>query len=266
MRDLWDVPAAVPRHAFSLRDAARAGDLWRCFQEVAVEASTQAEWPPQRYREERCAVVVRTMTVNHHRETFYGEQLRAQTWVRRLRRDMFMTREVRIQGEAGPIASATQEWVFVSESLKPARAGEVFKAAFPLRNDDATVTMPELAQERGGAEQRFGFDVWYGWMDPLDHANHPAYIDWCDEALSRTMAKAGLQPIDLVPVAETVTYSRGVVAGDRVEIRSRRLGLTADGSVAFEHQICVDDAVCAKARTVRRIAGEDQSAFCSAFD
>lgn len=266
MRDRWDVSASIPRHAFSLRDAARAGDLWRCFQEVVVDASSQAGWPPERYRDERCAVIVRTMTVNHHRETHYGEPLRGETWVRRCRREMLMTREVRIRGKAGPVASATQEWVFVSDALKPSRAGEAFLSAFPLRSEANDVRMPRVEGECEGAPWGFAFEVWYGWMDPLDHANHPAYIDWCDEAISRRMVAAGLKPIDLVPVAETATYSRGVIAGEGVEVRSRRLGRTEDGSVVFEHQICVGDVVCAKAKTVRRIAGEDQRAFVAAFD
>ena len=29
----------------------------------------------------------------------------------------------------------------------------------------------------------------------LKHANHPAYVDWCDEATSRVMVRAGLDPL-----------------------------------------------------------------------
>jgi len=72
-------PATLPRHAFSARNAARAGDLWRSLQEVAVEASTRVGWAPMRYRAEGSAFVMRTMTVDHVREARYGEALVART-------------------------------------------------------------------------------------------------------------------------------------------------------------------------------------------
>ena len=76
---VWEFPVALPRHAFSARDAARAGDLWRAFQEAAVGASSRAGWSARRFSEAGTAFVVRTMTVRHHRETYYGEPLHAPT-------------------------------------------------------------------------------------------------------------------------------------------------------------------------------------------
>src|SRR5690606_37881573 len=81
----WEFPVALPRNAFSARDAARAGDLWRAFQEVAVGASTRAGWSARRFSEAGTAFVVRTMSVRHARETYYGEPLHARTWVCRFR-------------------------------------------------------------------------------------------------------------------------------------------------------------------------------------
>ena len=120
----------LPRHAFSVRDAARAGDIWRCFQEAAVEGSTRCGWPPSRYREEGSAFVVREMTVVHHREPSYGQPLDVMTWVANFRRGILTTREIRLSFEGQPVAAASQEWVHVTEGLKPVRASAECQAAF----------------------------------------------------------------------------------------------------------------------------------------
>ncbi|MBX3246337.1 MAG: hypothetical protein KF901_04065 [Myxococcales bacterium] len=257
MQPLWTFPAMLPRHAFSPRDVARAGDVWRAFQEAAVEGSTRAGWPPPRYREVGSAFVMREMTVRHHHETFYGEPLEAKTWVRRFRREMLSTREVRLSSGRGPVASATQEWVHVSEALAPSRAPRALTEAFPVHDDpaDESPALPPVEPEvEPGPTHAFTFEAWFAGMDPLDHVNHPAYVDFCDEAIARRMHAAGLAPASLVPVAEWVKYLRGVRALDRVEVRTRRVGRTSSGDVAFGHEILVGETLCAQATTVRRLA------------
>ena len=101
-------PFIFPRHAFSVRDAPRAVDVWRCFQEAAVTGSTLCGWPPHRYREQGSAFVVRSMTVVHF-EPKYGDALTAQTWVANFRRGIFSRREIR--DGSGVVAAASQEWV-----------------------------------------------------------------------------------------------------------------------------------------------------------
>lgn len=254
----------LPRHAFSVRDAARAGDVWRAFQEVAVEGSSRAGWPPLRYRSEGAAFVMRTMTVVHHLEALYGEPLTARTWVRRFRREMLSTREVRLGSSRGPIASGTQEWVHVSKELSPTRASKELVDAFPVIDIDGETpaTLPEF-EPMEGPSHTFEFDAWWTWMDPLDHVNHPAYVDFCDEAICRVVAKAGLKPVQLRPLAEKVTYTRGVVATERVRIETRRIGRHAD-AVVLGHEVFVGDASCAKITTVRDLA--NGGALVNAFD
>ncbi|MCA9617311.1 MAG: hypothetical protein H6722_01130 [Sandaracinus sp.] len=276
MQALWTLPASLPRHAFSARDAARAGDVWRAFQEVAVEASTFAGWPPLRYRAEDVAFVMRTMTVTHEREVIYGEKLEGSTWVRSFRRGMFSHREIRFRSERGEIASAAQTWVHVKATqdaeghwqLAPERAPKGLEEAFPVHDAEAThgpsPAMPKFEAREGA---RFGLDVeaWIGWMDPLDHVNHPAYVDWADEATARHLRAAGLDPVALAPVAETATYSRGVTALERVSVRSRLEGVTAQGDVVLGHVMSVGDARCANVTTVRRVLGVTPDALLRAF-
>lgn len=248
----------LPRHAFSVRDAARAGDVWRAFQEVAVEGSTRAGWPPLRYRSEGAAFVMRTMTVVHHREALYGEPLTARTWVRRFRREMLSTREVRLASSRGPIASGTQEWVHVSKDLAPTRASKALVDAFPVVEveGEQPAELPKHVPLDGPVHV-FELEAWHTWMDPLDHVNHPAYVDFCDEASSRVISDAGLIPVQLRPLAEKVTYTRGVVARERVRVETKRIG-SLGSAVVLEHALTVGDAACAKVTTVRDLAnGED---------
>src|SRR5690606_5119242 len=83
---ILEFPVRIPRHAFSPREAARAGDIWRVMQEVAVEGSTRCGWSPERYREAGIGFVVRTMTCVHDREAVFGEPVSARTWVSEFRR------------------------------------------------------------------------------------------------------------------------------------------------------------------------------------
>jgi len=264
---VWEFPLRLPRHAFSARDAARAGDVWRCFQEAAVEASSRAGWPPQRYRTAGTAFVVRSMVVRHQREATYGEQTRGRTWVSRFRRDIFSTREVRLLGEDGAtLAEGTQEWAHVSAELAPKRAGPELIAAFPVHDEGRHVTLPDW-EELPGATTRFSFHAWYTWMDPLDHVNHPGYVDFCDEAISHVMAPAGLSPVALKPVAERAVFRAGVGAWERVTVESTRVGRTADGDLVLAHRILKEDGTpCADATTVRGLASGDPSPLVAAFD
>ncbi len=255
----------LPRHAFSARDAARAGDVWRAFQEVAVEASTAAGWPPSRYRDEGVAFIVRSMTAVHAREALYGERLSGSTWVSRMRRDMFSTREVRIAGGGGLLAAARQEWVHVAASgnvLEPARGSQPLLAAFPAvagpEGDVPPVLPATLTKAPDHEPHVFELEAFHTWMDPLDHANHPAYVDWADEALSRALARCGVPPIALVPVAEEASFRSGVVGAERVRVETRVAGRTAAADVVCEHRVLAGQRLCATVTTVRRLV--DRSA------
>ena len=261
---MFETRAHIPRHAFSARDAARAGDVWRAFQEIAVDASTAAGWPPRRYRDEGTAFIVRTMTVRHALEPYYGEPLRGRSWISRMRREMFSTREVRIVSqERGPVASARQEWVHVSASLEPTRGTAGLLAAFPVEtaehvgDDPLAPVLPEVTEAIAEAPTHaFEFEAWWTWMDPLDHANHPAYLDWCDEALSRRLHAAGVPPVAISAVAEEITYRAGAEGGQRVRVEARVTGVTADGDVVIAHKIFAGEVLSATATTVRRLHGE----------
>lgn len=253
------IPLCLPRHGANPRGVGRAGEVWRLCQDVAVQASIRVGWPPERYTRRGAGFVVYGMTARHHRELPYGEPLRAATWMRDFRRGILSSREVRLYGDQGPVADVTQRWVHVGEGFKPCRADPELVSAFTLVEGlEPPVELPELATQIDSPEQAFRFQVWHTWMDPLGHVNHPAYVDWCDEATSRALSARGVDPQLLVPVAESVEWKKGALAGDPILVSSRALGWTADDAAVLRHRIVSatqPEVVYALATTVRRVLG-----------
>lgn len=253
---------SLSRSAFSPRDAARAGDIWRMFQDAAVIGSTRRGWDPRRYRDAGCAFVVRAMRVLHHREAAFGDRLAVRTWVSSFRRDVFSERQIRAEIDGVPLASATQEWVHVQTEpeVRATRASPALRAAFDLVEPEPDVRLPPY-EEAEGASWELAFDAWYGWMDPLGHANHPQYVDWCDEAIARRIADRNGDPMAVVPVAEEVRFRSAVIAPERVTITSRPIGRTHEGDLVCAHVVRGgDQRICAEGTTVRRMISGDLAA------
>jgi acyl-CoA thioester hydrolase len=250
---LVEFDLSLSRHAFGPRERARAGHLWRLFQDAALEGSTRRGWPPARYRAIGGSFVVRRMVVVHHREAVFGDPIRARTWVSTFRRGMFSDREIRLSSTtadgARPLASATQQWVYVAApELKPSRAPEEMVASFDPGDlpGDERPALPPIEAPAPEATFRAALETWFTAMDPLAHANHPAYVDWADEALSRWMARAGVDPHGLVPVAEEVVFRSGIVAPEPARVELSRVGQTAGAAVLRGLVRGGDDRVCAE--------------------
>lgn len=263
-------PLTLPRNAFNVREVARAGDLWRACQDIAIDASTRAGWPPSRYVAERTAYVMRSMVCVHRRETSHGDTLRTQTWVSKIKRELISLREVRIfsqddRGALHPVIEATQEWVHVSADLKLMRKPKALLDAIVAIAGTRTIELPTFVPVDAGRESRFAFDCWQTWSDPLGHVNHPVYIDWAEEAVARAVKAADLDPSNVVPIAETVTYRKGVSPGMPVEIRTRVVGTTADGVVMTHTMSDEKGDTYAEATTIRKVIGMAPDALLGAL-
>ena len=263
---VWEFELRLPRNAFTPREEARAGDLWRLCQDAATLASIQSAWPPARFRQEKVAFIVYRMTMVHEAATPYGAPILAKTWVSRLRRRTLCTREVLLSSAGAPVAAATQEWVHVDfDTLRPKQGTPETAAAFPEVDAGRSVTMPDY-EPAPGTESEFRFEMWQTWADPLSHANHPAYVDWCDEATSRCMADAGFDPALLRPLAETVSYRSAVLPGEEVLVRTKRVGTVGSRAVVLRHQMTTERGPTADAHSVRALAEGDGSAWIRAWD
>jgi len=257
---IWEFPYELPRNAFNARDAARAGDIWRAFQDVAVGAAARAGWPPHRFRDYGAAFVVRSQTVVHHRETRFGVRLRGQSWVTRFRRDTLCSREVRLFGEDGPVADGVQEWVHVGEDGRACRAHPQVVADLRIHEGGPpSPVMPAFEPIEGGVTFRHEFPIPFVIMDPLDHVNHPAYVDFVDESVSHLLYANQIRPLELVPVAETVTYYAPVVAPGPAFVETQLVGFTSGGAAVFDHVVGTESTPrSATARTVRTLATEPE--------
>ena len=263
---VWEFPLRLPRNAFSAREAPRAGDIWRLCQDAATLASIHAGWPPERFRVEGVFFIVYRMVVVHEAEIPYGEVLDATTWVSRLRRRTLSTREVRLLAAGELVAAATQDWVHVdSQTFKPKQGTKETAAAFPAVDVEPSVRMPKF-EERPGGQSVFQFQMWQTWADPLAHANHPAYIDWCDEAISRRMVEARIEPSLLRPVAEQVTFRDSVLPGEQVTVRTERVGVFGENAVVLKHDLETDRGPAAEATSIRSLAAESGDPLIAAWD
>lgn len=272
------IPLTLPRHAVSPRQVARGGDVWRLFQEAAVIASERSAWPAQRFVDAGVGFIVSRMTVTHQHEIEFGIPLEANTWIRDFRRGVLSKREVRLNQGGRLVAKATQQWVHVAAgergpggelltAMTPSRASNDLISAFaPVETDEPSVLLPQVSSPVEAAPHHFQMDVWHTWMDPLAHVNHPAYLDWCDEATCRQLTSAGLNPQMMAPVAEELRYKRGLSAGTRVHIETRIAGQTAEGHVVLRHRVDTEDGLCAvEATTVRKMIGAKQPDWGAVF-
>ncbi len=241
------VELRIPRHACSPRDAARAGDLWRLVQEVAVHDSEVCGWPPQRYRALGTGFVVREMVGVHHREAKYGEALPSDTWIAETRRDMLMRRETRISN----VLSCSVEWVHIGRDGGPERAPTELAAAFPVRPTSPTA-MPPHAPIDPVELPAFHLTPWWTEMDPMGHTNHPRYVDWADEAISRWLVAEGKDALAMIPVAERVRFRGSALAADPITVNARIVGRMA-GAHVFEMRMGGPRGVVCTAMLARRL-------------
>ena len=259
---VFRVGLIVPRHAIGPRQIVRAGEIWRLYQETAVQASIHAGWSPSRYREEGTGFVVGAMTVSHNRELQGDQQVEARSWIRDFRRGVLCRRQVELWDSVGCVSQATQSWVHVGGSngvFEPCRAPASLIDAFPVHpNPGSGVCLPAWESSKECVLPEFDLAVWYGWMDPLGHANHPAYIDWCDESIYRALIVHGIDPTKLVAVAEQVRWRIAAMAGDQLVVRSRGLGLAVNGYV-IQHELVnrTHGGLHATAFTVRRLIDDE---------
>jgi len=229
----------IPRHACTPRDTGRAGEMWRLVQEVAVADSAARGWPPERYRTMGTGFVIREMTALHEREPGYGESFDASTWIRESRRGIVMYRETRIEH----VFSSSAEWVHVGPppgrslqealqegSIGPVRAPAELQSAFPIVGGEG-LTFPAWAEAPELLLPEWSVSPWWTEMDPMGHTNHPRYVDWADEHLSRWLHAQGRDPIGLVALAERVRFRSGARAGDDLCCRTRRVGRAERGEV-----------------------------------
>ncbi len=231
MSRVVDHPLAVPRYACSPREVVRAGALWRLVQEAAVLDSTVCAWPPSRYRAEGTSFIVRALHGVHHRELSWGEPVVGRTWIEATQRDIIFDRRTDIlvthDTHCSPVLSTEVRWIFVS-------AGRPSRAPAALLDNFGSHAGPPLPRPEPGDAGHEPLAEWsmtpaFTDMDPLGHSNHPRYLDWADELISRWLHRAGVDPAGLIPRVDRVDYRVGAVATDTVTLTLTRVAALSAG-------------------------------------
>lgn len=239
----------IPRHACSPRHTSRAGDLWRLVQEAAVFASEAAGWPASRYVAEGTAFVVREMSGVHFREARYGESLPTRTCIAESRRGILLRRETWV----ADVMRASVQWAHVDRQGVPTRAGPALVEAFAVEPAPG-LELPAFEPAEPEPLPRFHLQPWWTEMDPLGHTNHPRYLDWADEALSRAVAARGADPLEIVPLAETLRFRGSARAGDEVNVALVDVGGFGDVGV-YDVRITAQGILVCEGRIWRSVPG-----------
>jgi acyl-CoA thioesterase FadM len=270
-------PLILPRDRVSPRLVGRAAEAWRLGQELAIAHTTASGWPASRFRAEGTGFVISTVSALHLRELAADAELHGQTWLRDLRRGTLLRRELRICDAQGPLCRLTQGWVHVARGVDgafhPARASaEALSQWLPAEEGElrralggeapGPVELPDFEAIEEGPSWRWKVEVGWGMMDPNDHANHPLFLDWCEEALARRLAERGAAPAEVVPVAEQLRWKGEARAGELLLLKSRLIGRGPQGAAVLHQELVDAQGELRLAATLfRRLHGADLAAL-----
>jgi acyl-CoA thioester hydrolase len=110
-------------------------------QEIAIEHSAAAGWPPERYREIGGGWVVRSHFIEYLRPAFAGDLLGAHTWVPRFDQRVTPRRYLFVrESDRQVLAQAETRWVFVDLATgRRRRLPPELVAAFEVVPEEADV-------------------------------------------------------------------------------------------------------------------------------
>lgn len=132
---------AVPPQAIDANGHVGSVAYVAWMQEVAIEHSTAAGWPMERYREIEAGWVVRSHFIEYFRPAFAGELLSLHTWVPQFDQRLTPRRYLFVRdADRQILVQAETRWVFVDTTTGRRRPipGDLI-AAFEVVPDDAEV-------------------------------------------------------------------------------------------------------------------------------
>lgn len=175
----------------------------RYMQEAAIEASTEAGFSPQWYRDNGTGWVIRQLQIRYHAQVHYGDEMEIKTWVSDMKR-VTSHREYALTRvhDGAPVARARVNWVYLDlNSGAPARLPEYFREAFQPNNEleelgiRITKAQPTEHAYRYRAQRR----VQTFELDTMQHVHHAAYLGWIEQAYFDAIRAAGHPRESLLP-------------------------------------------------------------------
>ncbi len=241
----------------------------RYCEQAAMEASENAGYTLERYRELRWIWVVRRTTLEYVAPARYGDVIEVTTWLSRLTRASAFREYLLTRASDGQvIARAQSRWALIdAETLFPIRMPPEMQDLFKpngktaLEGDDflRMIKPPAGSEPAGGFQHVSGRRVQRYELDSARHVNNAVYLDWLEQAVVEACAEGnpwceGGPPFQ---VGVQIDYLRPAQAGDEIEIHSTPLGRTPKG-ILWEHQVLRrnDGEILIKAKTVTAGAAE----------
>lgn len=167
-------------------------------QEAAIQASLQAGFGPDWYRERGTGWVIRRLTVRYFAQAAYGDEIAVDTWLSQMRgvscnREYDLTRS----SDGARIARGRAQWVYVDREKGqpirfPAEAAKAFAATGEVEELDVRL---KIAKPTDGAHRYLHRRrVQFHELDSAWHVNHAEYLQWVGQAYFDAIREAGYPP------------------------------------------------------------------------
>jgi acyl-ACP thioesterase len=191
---------------------ARPSTLLRWVQDVAWIHSERMGFNREWYAERDLAWVVRATELVILAPIRMGTTVDVETQVVGFRRVMARRRtEVRAP-DGSPAAVVVNDWVMTDvRRAAPSRVPPEFAVIFGVPADSYDPIKVALPASTPDA-QRIDVVARASEIDPMDHVNNAAYLDWLDEAI-RTQDAAGARAVAMVPRTYRLEYLVPVARG-----------------------------------------------------
>lgn len=200
-------------------------------QEAAIEASADAGFTPQWYREHNASWVIRDLSIRYYLPASYGDELRVTTWISSVRR-VSSTREyvIRRASDEALVSRARVNWVYLNrKTSQPTRIPGVITEAFSPTGlvDELSVRMQRAEPTDAAYRYRSRRKVQTHELDSAQHVNHAAYLRWIEQSYFDALRLAG-HPIEetrkqewlVLQGAHEIQYLEPAFDNDEVEIIS----------------------------------------------
>jgi len=193
----------------------RASTLLRYAQDVAWRHSEHLGFDRGWYQERGLGWVVRSLELHLHEPIPMGHTLRVSTAVVGHRRIWARRLGACRLADGRLAATVTTDWVLLDSRNRVVRIPADFGLAFA--NPEIRSEIIRVPAAEGAAERSIDLLVRASELDPLDHVNNAAYVDWLDEALHA----AGWGAATRLPRTIRIEYLASAERGDDVRVELR---------------------------------------------
>lgn len=165
----------------------------RMMQETATDASADAGYDAQHYREMNRAWLIRNTDIEYLIPLRYDDRIVIRTWVEDFRRASSRRRYEFIKLDSGELAArAHTDWVFIdSQTQRPTSIpGEIIRAFFPEGPPESfpeRTAFPTAPPPPPGAYRMQRRVAWQD-IDMMGHVNNAVYLDYATECGMQVVA------------------------------------------------------------------------------